>query len=281
MKSGNWVKGVFLASRIPNLLIIGITQLLGALMLIRHGLADSLQIEFFFLAISTMMVAAGGYIINDYYDLKIDMVNRPSKVIVGRDLSRRKALIAHMSISSMAIILGFMVSVQVAMIHVFSVGILWLYSNQLRRLLIGKTVIACLTAISILLVGFTYGVVSYRLMGFATFGAAIIWSREMIKDLENAEGEKAFGVQSMAGVLGAVVIKWLIMVIATICGALMTYFIIKVNSPLFTNYYLFIVPLVVLFIFFLLRADTKHKYRNLRYLINALILAGVISMLVV
>ena len=65
---GNWVKGVFLASRIPNLLIIGITQLLSALMLIRHGVVDSLQVEFLLLSVSTMMVAAGGYIINDYYD---------------------------------------------------------------------------------------------------------------------------------------------------------------------------------------------------------------------
>jgi 4-hydroxybenzoate polyprenyltransferase len=277
----NWIKGIFLASRIPNLLIIGITQLLGALMLIRHGQADALDIKFLFLVVSTMLVAAGGYIINDYYDLKIDMVNRPQKVVVGRDLTRRKALMAHLSISISAILFGFFVSVQVALIHVFSVGVLWLYSNQLRRLLIGKTVIACLTAISILLVGFTYEVFSYRLMAFANFGAAIVWTRELIKDLENEPGEKAFGVQSMAGVLGVVVIKRLVLLIAALCGGLMVYFITKVNAPLFTNYYLFLLPLVGLFVYYLMKADTKRAYTRLRYLMNALILAGIISMLVV
>lgn len=281
MKSGNWIKGVFLASRIPNLLIIGVTQLLSAMMLVRHEEVDTLEINFLFLTLSTMLVAAGGYIINDYYDLKIDMVNRPGKVVVGRDLTRRKALIAHMSLSGLAIILGFMVSMQVAIIHLFSVATLWLYSNQLRRLLIGKTVVACLTAVSILLVGFTLEVVSYRLMAFASFGAAIVWSRELIKDMENADGEKAFGVQSMVGVLGIVVVKWIILIIAGICGLMMTYFIIKVDSASFTNYYLFTLPLVAVFVFLLLKADRKQHYRYLRYLTNALILIGVISMLVV
>lgn len=281
MKSENWIKGVFLASRIPNLLIIGITQFLSVNMLIRHGKVESLTIEFLFLTLSTMLVAAGGYIINDYYDLKIDMVNRPDKVVVGRDLTRRKALVAHMSISVTAIILGLLVSMQVALIHVFSVATLWLYSNQLRRLLIGKTVIACLTAISILLVGFTFEVVSYRLMAFASFGAAIVWSRELIKDMENADGEKAFGVQSMVGVLGIVVVKWIILIIAAICGLMMAYFIVQVNSTVFTNYYLFTLPIVVIFVFLLLKADRKQHYKVLRYLTNALILIGVLSMLVV
>jgi 4-hydroxybenzoate polyprenyltransferase len=281
MNTPNWIKGILLASRVPNLLIIGVTQYCSAYMLTRHGLMDDIGLHVYLLILSTMLVAAGGYIINDYYDLKIDMVNRPDRVVVGRELSRRKALLTHTLISLLAVLMGLYISWQVALLHTFSVTVLWYYSNYLRRIFIGKAVIAMLTAISILMVGLAFGVVSYRLMAFAAFGAVIVWIREIIKDMENAPGESAFGVESVPSVWGYRGAKTFIMIIATIGCLLLAYFIYKVQSPIFTYYYLSLIPFLIGFGLLLTGSDRRQHYRRLRHFTNLLILAGVLSMLFV
>jgi len=281
MNSPNWIKGVLRASRVPNLLIIGITQWCSAYMLVRNGFLPEIGLDMWLLIVSTMLVAAGGYIINDYYDLKIDLMNRPEKVVVGRELSRRKALLMHTTLSVVSIMVGWMVSWQLAMIHVFSVTMLWYYSNHLRRIFIGKAVIAMLTALSILIVGVAFGVVSYRLMAFAAFGAAIVWIREIIKDMENAPGETAFGVESVPVVWGYRGAKTFILIITSVGCLLLAFFIYMVQSPIFTYYYLSLIPGLIVFGLLLAGADRRQHYRRLRHLTNLLILAGVLSMLIV
>ena len=275
------VKGAILVSRIPNLLIIGLAQFLSARMLLRLNLIESIGLPFILLTIGTMLVAAGGYVINDYYDAKIDMVNRPERVVVGRTLSRRKALALHISLSSLAILLGFIVSWKLAVINVAAVSVLWYYSNHLRRFFIGKLVIAVLTAGGILLVGFLYGVDSYHLMAFAAFGSAIVWIRELIKDMENVRGESAFGVESVTKVWGIQGTKIFIGTIAAAGTFLLTYFIIKINSELTLYYYLSLIPVLIVFVVFLVKADRPTRFKRLRHLTNFLILAGLLSMLFV
>ena len=275
------IKGILIASRIPNLIIIGLTQFLSIYMLMRHGFIVSIGLPFVFLTVSTMMVAAGGYIINDYYDAKIDMVNRPGQVVVGRTLSRRKALAFHLSISLLAILLGLLVTWKLALVHFFGVTLLWYYSNRLRRYFIGKLVIALVTAGNILLVGFTYGVDSYLLMTFAAFGSAIVWVRELVKDMENVRGERAYGVESVPEVWGIKGAKLLIGCIGGIGWMLLAYFIFKVDSQLILYYYLAFIPLLIVFIVMLIRADRQEQFRQIRHLTNFLILVGLVSMLLV
>jgi len=233
------------------------------------------------LSISTMLVAAGGYVINDYYDAKIDMVNRPEKVVVGRTISRRKALALHTTLSFLAIVIGLIVSWKLALIHFLAVTLLWYYSNHLRRYFIGKLVVAILTAGSILLVGFLYGVDSYELMAFAAFGSAIVWIRELVKDMENSRGESAYGVMSVTNVWGIKGTKVMIGTISAAGSALLTYFIIELNSELTLYYYLSLIPVLLIFIIFLIRADRPARFKRLRYLTNLFILAGLVSMLFV
>ncbi len=227
------------------------------------------------------MVAAGGYIINDYYDAKIDFVNRPHKVIVGKYLSRRKALILHVILSIMAIAIGYVVSWKIAMLHVVSVSFLWYYSNHLRRFFIGKIVISLLTGLCILSVGLTFEIVSLKLMAYAAFGGTIVWVRELIKDMENAEGENMFGVESVPKVWGFTTTKRFIAIIGVAGLSLLVYFMIRVDSKPFYILYASMIPLFVLFIVWLIRADRKAHFRRLRHLINLLILVGLSSMLII
>ncbi len=276
-----FLKGVLLASRLPNLLVIALAQILSAYMLSANQLHDFIDFRLVLLVVSTMMVAAGGYIINDYYDQKIDMVNRPEKVVIGFILSRRKAIAAHLFISVLAISLGFIVSWKIGLLHIFSVCLLWFYSNLLRRYFIGKITIAVLACLSILAVGLMMEVVSYRLMAFSAFGASIIWIRELIKDLENAPGGRAFGVESMPEVWGISGTKHFILLIGLVSIVLLIYFLIEVESRWFTYYYMGMAGPVIIFSVLLFRADRKLHFTRLRRFTNFLILAGLLSMLIV
>lgn len=87
--------GFIRASRVPNLIIIALTQCFTAYFLLGMAINVMVSLEFVALILSTQMIAAAGYIINDYYDQKIDMVNRPQRVVVGVTFKRRLALISH------------------------------------------------------------------------------------------------------------------------------------------------------------------------------------------
>jgi 4-hydroxybenzoate polyprenyltransferase len=95
--------------RWKNQLIILATQYLSAFCLIEGQMIDDLLVntDMLILALSTMLIAAAGYVINDYYDIKIDYVNRPKRVVVGRYLKRRAILFIHASFNFVGILVGF------------------------------------------------------------------------------------------------------------------------------------------------------------------------------
>ena len=99
--------------------------------------------------------------------------------------------------------------------------------------------------------------------------------------MENVRGESAFGVESVTKVWGIQGTKILIGAIAGAGTALLTYFIIKINSELTLYYYLSLIPVLIVFIIMLLRADRPNRFKRLRQLTNFLILAGLVSMLFV
>ncbi|MEQ8881549.1 MAG: UbiA family prenyltransferase [Cyclobacteriaceae bacterium] len=149
--------GFIKASRIPSLLIISITQVFTAVYLVSdfsNKYSIIYSIDFILLIISTLMIAAGGFIINDYYDQKIDMINRPKKVVVGTKFRRRLAMLSHSLLSVTGIAIGFWLDIRIGAVHIFSTFGLWYYSNHLRRLpIIGNMTFSFLTSLTLLIVG--------------------------------------------------------------------------------------------------------------------------------
>ncbi len=114
---------------------------------------------FALLILSTVLVAAGGNVINDYFDTRIDRINKPGQVIVGRSVKRRVAMVGHLVLSGSGLLIGAYVAwrsglPQWALIPVFAIGALWSYSTTFKRhLLIGNGLVATLTALVPLTVG--------------------------------------------------------------------------------------------------------------------------------
>ncbi len=117
--------------RVQNLVIIVLSQYLVAMYLL-EGIAP-LNFNLFLLSLSTVIIAASGYIINDYYDVKIDYVNKPERVVVGKLLKRRVVLFWHSALNFIAIAIGYYLNWKLAAVYFSAAFLLWVYSNQLKR----------------------------------------------------------------------------------------------------------------------------------------------------
>jgi 4-hydroxybenzoate polyprenyltransferase len=268
--------------RAGNLLIIVLTQYLVRIFLVGpkenwlQHLADS---RFFLLSLSTVLIAAAGYIINDYYDIKIDTINKPRRVVIGRMLRRRHAMVTHTAFNALGIGLGLLVGLKVAAVNLLAAFVLWLYSNQLKRLpFIGNFTVALLTAASLLVIIVYVPRNGFLVVTFAVFAFFISLIREIIKDMEDLRGDATFGCQTLP-------IVWGIRRTKTLLYILIGSFLVI----LFTlSFYLqeWIVFYFTLFVFLptawltwrLARADTRKEFGYLSTWCKIIMLSGVLSM---
>ena len=275
--------GFLIASRIPNLLIIGATQYLTAFFLVSEYPQKLNQLTskgFFMMVVSTVMIAAGGYIINDYYDQKIDMVNRPDKVVIGVLMRRRLALLAHFVLTVGAIALGFYLNPKIGVVHIFSSFFLWYYSNQLRRItIIGNVVIAFLTGLTLLMVCIYLARNEVLVYIYASFAMAITLIREVLKDMEDVKGDSKFGIESLPVIFGIRGAKAFIYLAIGISGAFLISFLITIDIWLVRYYFMALLPIFIWFIYKLIYADRQKDYQSLIRFTDLIIISGLISMI--
>ncbi|MEO5563689.1 MAG: geranylgeranylglycerol-phosphate geranylgeranyltransferase, partial [Chitinophagaceae bacterium] len=206
--------GAFLKMiRLPNLFFIALTQALFQFCiyypLYEGHIPAKDTMRFVLLVVASVFIAAAGYIINDYFDINIDEVNKPQKMVVGKVINRRWAIAWHFMLSFSGIILT-MLALPVfqkwylVLANVFCIALLWFYSTTFKRkLLIGNIIISLLTAWTILLIFFSKVSVYDALLpdhlsqpklfrfAFLYAGFAFILSliREAIKDIEDMPGD--------------------------------------------------------------------------------------------
>jgi len=271
------IESLLTLTRFGNLLFIAFAQYFTAACLIDiHRIWD---IRLFILSASTVLIAAAGYIINDYYDVKIDYINKPDRVVVGRFIKRRFAILFHVVFSSLGILLGLFLHWKIGVINTFAVFALWLYSNQLKRLaFIGNFTVAMLTGLSILLVDFLYHTQNPLIIIYASFAFFMTLIREIIKDMEDLKGDNTFGCKTLPIVLGLRKTKAIIYVILAIFAAIVIILNYFYQALPFHYYVLFLfVPLLIM-LFWLIRADMKRDFSRLSTFCKAIMLLGILSM---
>lgn len=183
----------------------------------------------FFLAVLVMvLLAAAGNTINDYFDQKVDRINKPDRVIVGKSIKRRVAMILHQLFNGLAVVIGLYLgwrsqSYTVALIPIVVAAILWLYSPVLKKMfLLGNLAVTCCVMIVPVWTGLletdaiwhAYADMLIRpheltqqiwkwMLAYAVFAALLTLAREAQKDLEDTEGDTASGYRTMAVTWGA------------------------------------------------------------------------------
>ncbi|WP_128548766.1 geranylgeranylglycerol-phosphate geranylgeranyltransferase [Larkinella soli] len=277
-----FVLGFLRLIRVQNLLIIVGTQYLARVALI--GPRDRwtsllLDPRLFLLSLSTVCIAAAGYIINDYFDVKIDIVNKPERVIIGRYLKRQIAMGAHQALNFVGIAIGFYLSKWVFLVDVLSVTLLWFYSARFKRQpFVGNFIVSSLTALSLIVLAVYYRRQVDLLLIYALFSFVISLVREIIKDMEDVKGDARFGCRTLPIVWGLRRTKQLLyLIIAAFITSLFLIADSLQNQQLGWIFVILLIPIAWL-VFRLVRADTRRDFAYLSSLCKLIMLIGVVSM---
>ncbi len=276
------VRGLFRISRPINLLLVAFAQLMTAYFLVKttaEGIPVLQDYRLYLLVFGTVLITAAGYMINDYYDVKIDYVNRPHEVIVGKGIKRRVVIFLHSVLNFTAIGLGFLVSPKIAVINFFAAFLLWIYSNQLKREpFIGNLTVAFLTGLSIYLVAFYYQKSELIVLTYAIFAFSLNLIREIIKDIEDRPGDRKHGCRTLPIVIGFRKTKQVIFLIALgfVCSILIVMF--KINSPIVFGYFGILGLAFLWFMWRIYQADRKKHFTQLSSFAKLLMLVGTLSM---
>ncbi len=276
------VLSAFKAFRFRNLVILAIAQFSTAYFLGSRNVEIFENPSLWILAIATSFIAAAGYIINDYYDIKIDLVNHPDKVVIGKELPRRQAIILHTLFNAIGIALGVWVSLKVGAVNLVSAFFLWWYSNYLKKIaFVGNLVIGILTGVSIALVGILFPSNMESIAVFAFFAGAISIIREIIKDIEDQVGDKKFGYKTLPVVLGIRKTKNLLSVLIILFSLsyiVMSYLQFRSSWMIFA---IVLVPFLLVLMVRLYRADTKQDFVWLSGYCKIIMLVGIGLMTIV
>jgi len=295
--------------RFSNLVIIAITQyfirwfILKPLLSVSDFKVQLSTFQFSLLVLSTVFIAAAGYIINDYFDRKTDLVNRPGSVIVGRLIKRRYAMAMHFIFSILGILSGAILSYSIhrlslTIVFIFASSLLWFYSTSYKSyVLVGNILISMLVGMVPLLVllfefpllvkryelhilasGINLDYLIFWIGSYAIFAFIVNLIREIIKDIEDFEGDYVFGRQTIPIVWGINVAKWIVISLIVIMIAPIVYLLISHLSDKISFVYivLFIIVPLIMLAFGVSWASTKKQYHILSQSSKLIMLAGLI-----
>lgn len=296
--------------RYPNLVYIGLTQFLLQYCVVEpvlrsSGEEPSLPVpQFVLLSLSTILVAAAGYIINDYFDINIDIVNKPDKMILDKVISRRWAMAWHTMLNMAGVSLGFLVAWRIGQFYlgftqVVCSLLLWFYSTSFKRqVLIGNVIISLLTALAVVVVGFyekqiyhsfeaimsATGRKLIQVIGvYALFAFLISMVREIVKDLEDMMGDSKDGCRTLP-------IAWGVLAAKRMCNVLLLALVVIIAAVeirvwilewyVAIAYLLLFVQLPCLYVYLQLKKATlPAHYHKVSTLVKVIMLTGILSMI--
>lgn len=306
----NIIAAFFRLIRWPNLLFIVLTQVLFRFFIfhfvyhISSAAGNIIKLSsplFVLLVTASVCIAAAGYIINDYFDLNIDMVNKPARLIVDRFIKRRWAIVLHIVLSFIGLVLSLYIGYKLSNFYIpffnlIAIFALWFYSTTFKKkFLIGNVLISLLTAWVILVLtvaeykfNIAKGDVAWRRLikvSFIYAGFAFIISliREVIKDMEDLPGDAKYGCTTMPIVWGIQVSKvfvavWII--VLAVAVALIQFYVIQLGwwfSALYSIISI-IIPLIWV-LQKLYKARTAAEFHTLSSAVKFVMFTGILSMI--
>jgi 4-hydroxybenzoate polyprenyltransferase len=296
--------------RWPNMLMVALTQYLLRYAIIipilqQYGIEPGLSdVAFFFLVLATLFISAAGYTINDYFDLRSDRINKPNRIKLGKDISRRKAILLHSLLNAAGVAIGMVLSFMVGswqLLFIFLVipFLLWMYSIRYKkRFLAGNIVVAALSAFVVTVVWiFDYNALNHaagipegaienitvlvRMYAFFAFFTTML--REVIKDVEDIKGDSRTGCRTIPVVAGITSTKWYISLLQAgimIAVLFVQIYLIKRDFDLMFVYLIVFIQLPGIFLIHkTIAAADRTDYTNLSRLSKALMFFGILSMI--
>jgi 4-hydroxybenzoate polyprenyltransferase len=279
MKIYFWYKGLIKITKPLNIFYAMVTQLFVYIWAVpdqNHNF-----IEFIPVSISMAAVMAAGYLINAYYDVKIDMVNRPKKVVIGRYLSRRRVMVFHAFFSALGVGLGFFANYRIGLLNLCLLFLLWLYSNALKRTaLLGNMTLAFLSTSILWSVCVHSQVFNYAVVIYSVFAFFIETIRHLLKDIIDFKGDEVHGVATYPVKYGILGTKRVIYGLSALGYLLSLGFVFYAQNSALSYGFSALGILLVIFLYKLYFADRKKHFSFLINLCKATIFLGVLSIFI-
>jgi 4-hydroxybenzoate polyprenyltransferase len=295
-----------------NLLIILLTQVLFRFFVVEtyfklspvnSGLNYA---ELLILLLSTLFIAAGGYVINDLFDSKTDKVNKPESVIAGVIISRKALKFYYAVLTLAGMVLGIILSLRV---EFFSLGLifpavaimLWLYSSEYQKtVLLGNLMIAFMSGLVIIILWLfeffalraqplLYAEAAQTLSNlgiiagaYAVFAFLMTLIREILKDIEDMEGDgmsKYGTLPLVSGIPAAKKITYTITILTIGLLALFQFLLFRTGLPMVFWYLMVAVqPLLMFLLYYTIQAKVREDFRFVSNISKIIMVAGILSM---
>ena len=285
-------------------MLIGIQLLLKCILFKNYNIPTTLNnYEFLLLVLSTITIAAGGYIINDIFDTQTDAINKPDKVYIGPVFKRYNAIICYLTLTTVGISLGIYISLNIniplaSIVFITIALLLFLYSFALKKIaLIGNIVISLMIGFSIFIVGLidivprldeTNGIQQVHILKivvvFSLFSFGLNLIRELIKDIEDIGGDYAAGMKTLPILIGRKRAKNIAVALSSIF--LLSFIVILASSQSISTYvfvygFILIVLPLLYFCYKLYFATTTTDFKKLSRILKIIMLLAMLSLVLI
>ena len=296
--------------RYKNLFMVLLTIVLTKYVVIDSFTSAISDFQFILLVISILCITAGGYIINDIFDIKADKINKPTKVYIEKTISKKNAFLAYILLCLLGLVLGVYTSyikgnISYSIFFISIIILLYWYSKSLKRIaVIGNLVIAFLTALTIFIV-FVFEIkntntafnlveaisnffisisITISIFIYIIFAFFMTFIREVINDIEDVKGDYALQMKTLPILIGVKRTKNIALLIASLVFVFIL-FILKeelLQLPILLWYtILFIILPFTWFLYKLYNSKTKKEFHLLSNLLKIIMFFGVLSMLLI
>ena len=282
--------------RWPNLVIVFFAQYFYFICLLQPFQPVFSWQTFYLVAFACVCVAASGNIINDYYDRDIDKINKPEKVIIGKSISPPSALLYYSLLNGLGMVLSFYADFYqggwVTRLFVLAtILLLWLYSRFFKKAyLIGNIIVALLSTAPLVLLtvieirdfGISYQFPIILLFIYFSFWTSLI--REIVKDCEDIEGDKAAGAQTLpivSGLSNAIALLSLLIVFIIAVLITVSYFLFLYRNILLLIYTIVIILLFCILLNRIRKAGSSIDFHQASTFAKWIMIGGTISMIFV
>jgi len=280
-----------------NIPIIILAQYLSAIFILapeQRALNILLDFNLFILVFASALTIASGYIINNFYDSKKDLINRPNKSMLDRLVSQKTKLNVYFTLNFIVALMALFVSWRAFLFFSMYIFLIWFYSHKIKKQpFIGNLMSAFLAVLpffAILL--YYYNQIPFEeienyssqlavIFAHASFLFLLLLIREMIKDLENLKGDLANNYKTIPIVYGEKFSKNIISVLI-ITTVLPVYVLIEIYDVGYMDTYFYgCLIVLVIFVLALQKATQKEQFLRLHNVLKFLIVAGVFCVVLI
>jgi 4-hydroxybenzoate polyprenyltransferase len=233
-----------------------------------------------FLILACVFVIAGGYIINNFYDSKVDKINRPLKAGLDNYIKQSTALRLYFLLNFIGFSFGILISSRAALFFAVYIFGIWFYSHKLKKHpFVGIFSATILTILPFFAVFIYFENFSKIILVCAVFLFLVIMVRELIKDLQNMKGAISNNYSTFPVVYGEKKTKQLAIFLLILTSIPIT---ILFSQPAlnYMRYYFYFSLIVLVFVgFYLWQSKTRNHYRTLHNILKLLLFIGVLCLI--